>query len=81
MDIDREIRKLPPSPSVIVCKSDEGMQFFVAAEKQIVVESSSLPKAIVDLIATYFVFNMAYPTGLYPVFIFVQHHILGILDE
>ncbi len=37
--------------------------------------------AIQDLMTTYFVFNIVYPRPLNPVLIFMQHHILKIIDK
>ena len=44
-------------------------------------ESSTFAIALVDMIATYFTFNMSYPDPLYALLLFVQHHILNIKDE
>ena len=38
------------------------MQFFLVAEKELLAELPSLYKAIVALIAMYYVFDIAYPT-------------------
>ena len=38
------------------------MQFFLVAEKELLAELPSLYKAIVALIAVYYVFDIAYPT-------------------
>ena len=53
-------------------------QFFIIAEKQVICESHSLSLALVDMIATYFTFNMSYPDTLY---IIIQHHVLDIKDD
>ena len=56
-------------------------QFFIIAEKQVICESHSLSLALVDMIATYFTFNMSYPDTLYPLLLFIQHHVLDIKDD
>ncbi len=38
------------------------MQFFLVVEKELLAELPSLYKAIVALIAVYYVFDIAYPT-------------------
>lgn len=56
-------------------------QFFILAEKQVISESNNICLAIVDMIATYFTFNMSYPDPLYSLLLFVQHYILDIKDD
>ena len=36
--------------------------------------------AVIDLMATYYVFDIAYPTALVPLHIFFQHYVCGIKD-
>ena len=70
------------APRIAVTKSDtDHYQFFVITEKQILCESKNLAMALVDMIAAYFTFNMSYPDTLYPLLLFIQHHILDIKDE
>ena len=40
---------------------DENAQFFVCAEQTIVLESSTVRDAVLDLVASYFVFDILYP--------------------
>ena len=35
--------------------------------------------ALQDLMSIYFSFNIAYPRPVYPVLLFLQHHVFGIL--
>ena len=63
-------------PFLIVLKSQEAEQFFVVIEKQMMTDSGSVACAIVDLIATYFTFDV-YPQSLYPLLIFIQHYMGG----
>ena len=80
-DLEKITGELPPAPRIVVLTSDESKQFFVVAEKEILTESTSLKRALVDVIAAFFTFDMAYPKQLYPVLLFIQHHILDIKDD
>ena len=60
--------------------TSEGQQYFFV-EKTLIAESNSLLTAIVDLIASYFVFDIVYPKPLYAVLIFIQQFVLGIVDK
>ena len=81
VDLSEEVAKLPSFPVIVPMKSDVGSQFFVAAENEIITESEDMGNAIVDLLSVYFTFNMAYSTPLYPVLLFLQHHVLGTKDK
>ncbi len=72
------------APCIAIMKSDadaDKYQFFIIAEKQVVCESDNFGIALVDVIATYFTFNMSYPDTLYPLLLFIQHHALAIKDD
>ena len=62
-------------------ESDRGMQYYVTVEKEILTESEDMRGAVIDMFAAYFAFDIAYPKQLYPVFIFIQHQMLGITDN
>ena len=64
----------------MVTTSDAASQFFIVVEKEILVESCDMKTALLDLVATYFAFNIAYPKPLYPPLVFVQHYIFNICD-
>ena len=77
-----EVEKLPPFPQVIVVRSDMAEdQFFITVEKQIVVNSSCINTALLDMMSVYFTFDIAYPKPLYSLLLFVQHFILNIRDS
>ena len=67
--------------TLIKAHHSEGQQYFIVIEKALLAESSSLPTAIVDLVASYFVFDIIYPQPLYAVLIFIQHFVLQIIDK
>ena len=53
----------------------DNAQFFIACEQSILFESKGLRDAFVDLIATYYVFNIAYPKSVCGVMLFFQHFV------
>ena len=53
----------------------------MCAEQQIVVESPSMRDAILDLMASYFVFDISYSKSLNAILIFIQHEIFGLIDS
>ena len=56
-------------------------QVFVCCEKEIFMESKSIKDSLLDLIATYFVFDIAYPKFLSAVLIFFQHFVINVPDQ
>ena len=56
------------------------MQFFLVAEKELLAELPSLYKAIVALIAVYYVFDIAYPTPCMNTLSFMERFLLGITN-
>lgn len=81
VNIDEAVDKLKAFPQIIVIHSDATSQYFVTVEKQILVESENMCGALLDLIATYFTFDIAYPKSLYPVLLFFQHFVLDLTDS
>lgn len=79
--MDDEIRHIDKGTPFIVMLTSEGQQYFIVIEKALIAESSSLTTAIVDLVASYFVFDIIYPQPLYAVLIFIQHFVLQIIDK
>ena len=56
-------------------------QYFVVAERIIIVENTHFIDAMIDTICAYFAFDINYPKSLYPVLIFIQRYILAIRDN
>ena len=54
VDLDEEAGKLSPFPQIVVVQHDDSMQFYIAVEKQILLESDSTKDSI-DLTSVYFV--------------------------
>ena len=61
--------------------SDEGYQFNVVVERNILPESGSLTTAVLDLFSSYYTFNIMYPRPLYATMIFIRHFVFGITDK
>ena len=70
------------APYLLHLLSDEKEEFLIVAEREIFMDKmTELSGSLLNLICAYFSFDICYPTTLYPVFIFIQHHIMGIVDE
>jgi len=55
-------------------------QVFVCAEQAVLLESKTVQDALIDLLATYFVFDISYPKCLSAILLFIQHHVFKIKD-
>jgi len=53
----------------------------ICAEQEPLFESKSLQGTIIDLIATYFVFDVASPKPLATILIFFQHYVFNLKDK
>ena len=61
--------------------SDEGYQFNVVVEDNILPESGNLTTAVLDLFSSYYAFNIMYTRPLYATMIFIQHFVFGVTDS
>ena len=78
MDIEREvggISQAEPFIAITGRAGTEAAQFFIICEKSILLESKSLRDAFIDLIAAYYVFDIAYPKSVASVMLFFQHYV------
>ena len=78
------MEKEKQSEPYIVVAGKPGMdnaQFFIACEQSILFESKGLRDAFVDLIATYYIFNIAYPKSVCGVMLFFQHFVFNFKDK
>ena len=50
-------------------------------EKEPTCELGSFKSALIDLMGSYFIYDIAYPQPLYSLLIMIQHHIFGLEDE
>ena len=60
------MRKISQEPFIAVTgkAGTEAAQYFIICENSVLLESKSLRDAFVDLIATYYVFDIAYPRSV-----------------
>ena len=82
--MESEIKDIPQSSPFIVQTGgafEESIQFFIACKQAVLLESKSFLDAILDLIATYYVFNIAYPKSLSGILLFFQHFLFGLKDS
>ena len=64
VDLDTEVGKTSQSAPYIIITGEAGQettQYFIACEKAIFTEAKSILDAVVDLLAVYYVSNIAYP--------------------
>ena len=81
IDLDEEAKKLPLFPQIMVLQHNDSMQVYIAVEKEILLESENIHESIIDLICVYFTFDIAYPKQLNPICLFLQHHVLELVDK
>lgn len=84
IDLDEEVKSIQQSEPCIITlglAGDPNYQIFICAEKEVVLESKTLRDALVDIIATYYVFNIKYPKGLMAIFLFFQNYVFGLKDK
>ena len=72
IDLDEVVSRL--QPFLVVVQHNDSMQVYIAVEKML--ESENIYENIIDLISVYFTFDIAYPKQLYPLCLFLQHHVL-----
>ena len=78
------MQALPQSEPCIVIIGRIGSastQFFVCAEKAVVVESKTLRDVLIDLICFYYVADIVYPKSLSGILLFFQQTVFSIKDE
>ena len=81
---DQEVKHISQYEPYIVVTGQSGhenAQFFVVCEQAVLLESKSIWDALVDLIATYYVFDMAYPKPVSGLLLFFQHVAFDIKDK
>ncbi len=80
----KEVHSLKQAAPFLVFSGEPGTesaQYFVACEQNLLCESKSVLDSIVDLIATYYVFDIAYPKAIAPVIMFIQSYVFGLKDS
>ena len=84
IDIDVEMLEVTQSEPFLLVTGIPGAdncQVFVCCEKEIFLESKSIKDSLLDLIATYFVFDICYPKVLNAILIFFQHFVINLPDQ
>lgn len=84
IDIDEAVSKVQQSAPYLVITGipgDMNCQVFVGCEQEIFFECNSVKDSIIDLIGTYFVFNITYPKYLISIFLFFQHFVFNLKDK
>ena len=85
VDLEKEVSEIEQSAPFILntgaSVGDENSQFFVCCEQAIYLESNSAKDVIIDLICTYFVFDIVYPKSLNAILLFLQHYVFKLTDQ
>lgn len=84
IDINEEVEKIKQkAPFIFVCgePGGENTQYFVCGEKNVICESKSYLDATLDLICTYYVFDIVYPKALSGVLLFFQQSVFELKDD
>lgn len=85
IDLEQEVSEIEQSAPFILftgaSAGDENTQFFVCCEQAIYLESGSVKDVIIDLICTYYVFDIAYPKSLNAILLFIQHCVFKLTDQ
>ena len=84
VDLEAEMSQIEQAAPFIVITgipSDETTQFFICAEKEVVMESKTLRDAVIDLISYYFIFDISYPKFVDSVHLFFQHYVFKLTDK
>lgn len=83
VDLDGEVNKITQSAPYIIqtgTAGTENAQYFIACEQMILCESKSNQDSIIDLIATYYTFNICYPKAISGILLFFQHYVFDLKD-
>ena len=84
VDVDSEISEVTQSEPFLLITGEAGTencQIFICCEGQLYTESKSIKDALLDLLSTYFVFDIVYPKNLRNVLLFIQHFVFDLPDE
>ena len=82
--MDAEVSSILQSAPYIITvgiAGESSFQIFICAEQEVLIESKTLQDSLIDLIATYFVFDISYPKSLAAIYLFFQHYIFNLKDK
>ena len=77
----KEIEQSAPFIVITGMRGSEEAQYFICAEKAIILESRVICEAVLDLICCYFVYHICYPKSLNTILVYLQHFVLGVKDR
>lgn len=84
VDVDSEISEVGQSEPFLLITGEPGSescQVFICCEGQMYMESKSIRDALLDLISTYFVYDIVYPKNIRSVLLFIQHFVFDLPDR
>ena len=84
VDVDEAVSTVEQSAPYLVITGTPGSincQVFIGCEQEIFFESNSIRDSIIDVIGTYYVFNISYPKYLNSIFLFIQHFVFNLKDK
>ena len=67
-----ELEKIKQNEPYLLKVQDQENQYFVVIEREIAMETTGCLDAMINMICSYYVFDINYPTQLYPILLFVQ---------
>ena len=66
---------------MIVCHSAEETTFHIMVEEEVTCELSSFENALIHLIGSYFLYDIAYPKPVQSLLLMIQHYVFGLEDS
>ena len=66
------------SPYLVVCRTSTDYTFHVIVEQEPTCELSVFSGSLIHLIASYFIYDIAYPKYLKATLLMIQHHVMGL---
>ncbi len=82
VSLEEEVCKINCSqPYVVTLQGNQQDQCNIFCEHIWFVSTYSFTSCIFCLLALYYTFDIAYPSSLYSVFIFLQHFVFGLVDK
>ena len=69
------------APILAVCPTSIECIFHIIVEQEPTCELTGFDSALIHLIATYFIYDIAYPKPFKALLLMLQHHILGFSDK
>ena len=84
LDLEKEVHSLKQAAPFLIFSGEPGTesaQYFVVCEQNLLCESKSVVDSILDLVATYYVFDIVYPKAIAPVIMFFHTYIFGLKNN